>query len=58
MGEEARGTTQSSAPANAILEKRRDVNFPVKKMHFDTTPNMWLPTSGKTFTVKTEKLGI
>lgn len=45
-------------PANAILKKRRDVNFPAKKMRFDTTPNMWLPTSGKTFAVKIEKLGI
>lgn len=58
VGEEARDTTQSSAPANAILKKRRDVNFPAKKMRFHTTPNMWLPTSGKTFAVKIEKLGI
>ena len=50
-------TTRSSALVNTIRKERRDVNFPVKKMHFDITPEMWLSTSEKSFTVKIEKSG-
>ena len=45
-------------PSQHHPKEKRDVNFPAKKIHFDTTPNTWSPTSGKTFTIKIEKLSI